>query len=106
MEQQRQVDTAVKFIMSCCIDHTNKNDLDDQASFFKNNKELAVNILTVLAGVVERVQNEVCLNLRELTNKITPINEVDKAVRDTEIADMEETIVRRKYNQMQRKTTI
>ena len=75
--------------MRCCIDHTNKNDLDDQASFFKNNKELAVNILTVLAGVVERVQNEVCLILRELTNKFTPTNEVDEAVHDAKIAEME-----------------
>ena len=106
MEQQHQVDTAAKFIMSCCINRTNMNDLDDRASFFKNSKELAVDILTVLDGMRERFQNEVCLNLRELTNKFTPINEVEEAVCDAEIAETEEKIVRRKYNQMQRKTTI
>ena len=89
LERQRRVDTAAKVIMSCCINRTNMNDLDDQASFFKKNKELAVDILTVLDGVRERVQNNVCLNLRELTNEFTPINEVDEAVCEAENTKME-----------------
>ena len=53
----------------------------------------------MLDGVRERVQNEIFLNLRELTDEFTPINEVDEAVRDAEITEMGEKIVRTKHNQ-------
>ena len=55
------------------------------SDFFLKNKDLAVDMLTLLDWIKQRIQIELNINLQVRTNKFTLINKVKKAVRNTEI---------------------
>eukprot|EP00978_Attheya_sp_CCMP212_P009649 scaffold22901_cov42-Attheya_sp.AAC.1 len=71
-ERSRRITILSKEILGTCVDTSCL--VEDGANYLKNNKEVAVDVLTVLDGIRHRIQRELemNLNLQNLHETMTP----------------------------------
>eukprot|EP00978_Attheya_sp_CCMP212_P028954 scaffold101288_cov37-Attheya_sp.AAC.1 len=80
-ERSRHITNLSKEILGACVDTSCL--VQDGATYLKNNKEVAVDVLTVLDGIRHRIQRELemNLNLQNLHETMTPhVVDVDESV--------------------------
>jgi hypothetical protein len=81
-ERLIRTDSLAKLVLSTCVDRVEMKTIGK--TYFDRNKELAVDVLTLLEYLRHRIQYKLKLNLRQYEKDFTPLNEVEDEVRDME----------------------